>query len=194
MLRRFRSRGPGSVATSTELLDLADRAAVDQALSRLVRQGRLRRMGRGVYLYPEQSRLLGELSPQPDKVVQALAKRGAQRLLPSGAYAANLLGLTDQVAGRIEYLTDGPSARIMVGKLGVSLKRTTTKRLAAAGRVTGTVAEALRFLRREQVDASVIETLRGRLSPEGKQQLLRDIRFVPAWMGKVFRDIAKEPA
>jgi hypothetical protein len=95
VLRRVRRRGPGSVATPTEFLDLGTRAAVDQALSRLARQGILRRVVRGVYGYSERSRLLGELSPRPAEVAKALARPVAQKLQPSGAFAANLLGLSE---------------------------------------------------------------------------------------------------
>ena len=117
VLRRLRARGSGAVAASTEFLDLGNRASVDQALSRLVRRGELRRVSRGVYGYPERSRLIGELAPRPEQVAQALARRGCQRLLVSGAYAANLLGLSDQVPARIEYLTDGPSQTVMIRNL-----------------------------------------------------------------------------
>jgi hypothetical protein len=191
VLRRVRGRGPGSVATPPEFLDLGTRAAVDQALSRLARQGILRRVSRGVYGYPERSRLLGELSPRPEEVAKALARRGAQKLQPSGAFAANLLGLSEQVPARMEYLTDGPSRRVLVRKLAVVLKQTTPRQLATAGRVSGTVAQALRFLRRSQVDEKVIATLRSRLSPEDKRQLTRDIPLVPAWIGGVFRKVAE---
>ncbi len=192
MLRRIRGRGPGSVATPADFLDQGSRAAVDQALSRLVRRGALRRVSRGVYGYPQRSKLLGELSPRPEEVARALARQGAQRLLPSGAYAANLLGLSDQVPARIEYLTDGPSRRVMIRQLSVVLKQTTPRQLATAGRVTGTVTQALRFLRREQVDQSVIDTLRGRLSAADKRQLVQDIKLVPAWIGDVFRKVAEQ--
>jgi hypothetical protein len=91
----------------------------------------------------------------------------------------------------MEYLTDGPSRRVVVRKLPVILKQTTTRQLATAGRVSGTVAQALRFLRRAQVDEKVIAILRSRLSPEGKRQLIQDIPLVPAWIGGVFRKVAE---
>jgi hypothetical protein len=74
--------------------------------------------------------------------------------------------------------------------LPVVLKQTTPARLATAGRVSGTVAQALRFLRKDQVDETVIEKLRARLSKADKEQLLRDIPLVPAWVGEIFRQIA----
>ena len=191
VLRRLRSRGSGAVAASTEFLDLGNRASVDQALSRLVRRGELRRVSRGVYGYPERSRLIGELAPRPEQVAQALARRGCQRLLVSGAYAANLLGLSDQVPARIEYLTDGPSQTVMIRNLAVKLKQTTARRLAVADRISGTVAEALRFLRQSQVDESVVAKLRERLSAVERAQLLKDIPLVPAWIGEVFLTVGE---
>lgn len=164
---------------------------MDKALSRLVNDGKLTRVGRGVYVYPKQSKLLGELSPRPQDVAEALAKRGGERLQPSGAQAANLLGLSDQVPAKIVYLTDGPSRTIKIRNLPVILKNASLRRLATAGRVTGAVAEALRYLRKDQVDQGVISQLRGRLSATDKRQLLKDIRLVPAWIGDVFRAVAE---
>lgn len=191
VFRRLVRRGSGSVATPSDFLDLGSRAGVDQALSRLVRQGALRRVSRGVYNYPEKNRLLGELSPGPEKVAKALARQGLQRIIPSGAYAANLLGLSEQVPARVEYLTDGPSRKVMICKLPVILKRTTPRQMATASRVSGSVAQALRFLRKDQVDETIIKKLRTRLSKEDKEQLLKDIPLVPAWIGEIFRQVAE---
>ena len=178
------------MVTPVDFLDIGTRAAVDQALSRLVRGGLLRRVGRGLYGLPARHPVLGELSASPEEVAKALARRGSQKLQPSGALAANLLGLTEQVPARMEYLTDGPARHAMVRELPITLKPTTPRRLATAGRASGTVAQAMRFLRRPQVDDSVIATLRKRLGPFEKQQLLDDIPLVPAWIGEVFRKVA----
>jgi len=51
--------------------------------------------------------------------------RDAVRLQPTGAYAANLLGLSDQVPMRIVFLTDGLGRRVKIGRKEVILKRTT---------------------------------------------------------------------
>ncbi len=191
ILSRIYGGGRGSVSSPSDFLDLGNRKSIDMALARLVQKGIIRRVGRGIYGFPQKSRLIGELSPQPEKVAKALARRSVQKLLPSGAYSANLLGLTDQVPARIEYLTDGPARKAVIGKLPVVLKQSTPARLATAGRVSGTVAQALRFLRKNQVDEAVVEKLRQRLSAAEKAQLLKDIRLVPSWVGDVFRQIGQ---
>jgi len=106
VLRRLSGRGSGSVATPADFLDLGSRAAVDQALSRLVRRGALRRVSRGVYGYPERSALLGELSPRPEEVARALARQGCQRLLASTPFHP-LSPPSAPVQGRLQ----GPPAK-----------------------------------------------------------------------------------
>ena len=192
MLKRVRGRGGGSAVTPADFLDLGSRSAVDQGLSRLARKNVLTRVSRGVYAFPETSGWIGVVSPSPDEVAKALARRGCGKLLPSGALAANLLGLSDQVPAKAEYLTDGPTCRVMIKNLQVVLKQTTPKNLATAGRVSGVVIQALRFLRRQQVGPEVVVKLRERLKPAERRQLVKDIPLAPAWMAPLFRQIAEE--
>lgn len=161
-------------------------------MSRLVRKNLLTRISRGVYAFPQRNKLIGEVSPSPDEVAKALARRGSRKLLPSGALAANLLGLSEQVPSRVEYLTDGPSCKVMIKRLEVALKQTTPRNLATADRVTGVVIQALRFLRRQQVGPDVVEKLRQRLKTAERLQLVKDIPLAPAWMAPIFRKIAEE--
>ena len=100
--KRLRSRiygsGRGSVFTPDRFLDLGGRAAIDKALSRLAAAGVLQRLGRGLYHYPKQHPQLGTLAPTVEAIANALAGKQGGRLQPAGAYAANLLGLSTQVA------------------------------------------------------------------------------------------------
>src|SRR5690349_7157 len=76
--KRIRTRGEGAVFVTRDFLDLGSRAAVDQTLSRLAREGIIRRVGRGVYDYPRVNERLGiTLSPSPEDVAAAVAKSAA---------------------------------------------------------------------------------------------------------------------
>ena len=108
ILKRVRARGRGSVFTPSDFLDLAGRAAIDQALSRLVKAGQLRRLARGLYDFPKMHPKLGPLSPAPDDVARALAQETGSKVQITGARAANALGLSAQVPAQSVYLTDGP--------------------------------------------------------------------------------------
>ena len=124
---------PGKVFTPADFLHLGSRAAVDQALSRLVRQGAIRRLSRGLYDKPREHEILGELLPETPRIAEALAEKSKLRLQPSGAYAANLLGLSEQVPLKLTFLTDGPSRIVKVGRQAVVLKHTTPKNMGQPG-------------------------------------------------------------
>ena len=115
ILKRVRGRGRGSVFCAKDFLDLGTRAAVDQVLCRLSRKRTIRRLGRGLYDYPRVHPKLGVLTPTPAAIAQAVAKKTNSRIQPSGAHAANRLGLSTQVPAHLVYLTDGNSKQIQVG-------------------------------------------------------------------------------
>ena len=102
--------------------DLGNRAAVDQALSRLTKAGKIRRIARGIYDIPKTHPMLGALSPDPDAIARAVAAQGGYRLQPTPAHAANALGFSSQVPAQIIYLTDGSSRKIKVGNQIIHFK------------------------------------------------------------------------
>lgn len=61
------------MTTPGSLLDLGSRQAVDLALHRMVRKGTLRRLGRGLYDYPQTHPQLGPLLPPLEALAKALA-------------------------------------------------------------------------------------------------------------------------
>ncbi len=190
ILSRIYGRGKGCVVTPGDFMDLGSRQAVDLALHRLAKKGTLRRLARGLYDYPRIDPALGLLSPTIDTIVKALKGRDKILLQPSGGYAANLLGLSDQVPMKIVFLTDGPARRVQIGKQVIMLKHTTPRAMATAGRISGLVIHALRHLGQRQVDDAVVANLQKRLSASDKKVLLRDLRYAPAWIAAILRRIA----
>jgi len=183
--------GMGWVFTPREFLSMGDPRSVSMALTRLARKGIIRQLTRGLYDFPKNDPQIGVLSPSIDAVARALSFRHDIRLQPSGGYAANLLGLSDQVPMRIVFLTDGPNRRIQLGKLQIILKRTSPRNMAAAGRTSGLVIQALRHLGQRSVDNRVILKLRQILSAKDKKRLLLDLGHAPAWVAAAMRKIAE---
>ena len=190
ILTRIRRKRPGTVFTPTDFADLGTRNAVDLALSRNARAGTIRKLARGVYDLPRRDVRLGVLSASPEDVASALAGRDGARLQASGAHAANLLGLSEQVPVRLTFLTDGRSRRLRLGKQQVVLKHTTPRQMATAGRVSGTVIQALRWLGRAHVDDRIVAVLRRRLTNADKRLLQQDLRYAPAWVADIMRAVS----
>lgn len=189
IVNRIYGKGRGWVFGPKHFLDLGPRKSVDMALLRLLEAGTIRRLARGLYDYPRTHPHLGQLSPSPESVARAIGRSDAIRLQPSGAYAANLLGLSTQVPGRIVYLTDGPEKTVEVGNQRIELKRTTPKNMRTAGRTSGLVIQAFRYLKEQGVTDEVIATLRQTLSEDDRQQLWKDRIYAPSWMHGYFREI-----
>ena len=120
----------------------------------------------------------------------ALKGRDNILLQPSGGYAANLLGLSDQVPMKIVFLTDGPGRRVQLGKQAIMLKHTTPRAMASAGRLSGLVIQALRHIGQRHVDNAIVTRLQKRLSDDDRTQLLQDIRYAPAWIAAILRRVA----
>jgi len=78
--------------------------------------GNIRRIARGLYHYPQTHLLLGEVAPSVEAVAKALAASEQVKLQPSGAYAANLLGLSEQVPAKVVFLTSGRARKVKIGK------------------------------------------------------------------------------
>lgn len=191
MIHRIIQKKRGWCFTPMDFLDFGSRQAVDTALSRLTKDGRIRRLARGLYDYPRSHEKIGLLSPSPDAVVDALTRRDKVSVLPTGAHAANLLGLSEQVPMKVVYLTTGPSKKVQIGNQEIIL-RNAAPRFMAAGRVSGTVIQALRHVGKEHVTERTIARLRESLTGEEKKQILRDKRLAPSWMHPWLLAIADE--
>lgn len=192
-MKRVRASGRGSVFTPSDFLSVAVRSSVDQALSRLVKGGQLRRLARGLYDYPKLHPKLGALSPTPDDVARALARETGSRVQIAGARAANALGLSTQVPAQSTYLTDGPSRRVVLGKRVVDLRHASPKHLIAPGSPAGTVVQALRHVGPVRA-ADVAQIAARRLSPSDKKTLASTAIQAPAWMRPTLVSIANAAA
>lgn len=170
----------GTPVLAKGLLHLGSRAAVDQALSRLVRRGALLRAGRGVYVLPVENRF-GRRAPSVEKTIEGLAAARGEQIANSGAMAANVLGLTTQVPVKRVFLTSGPSRTLMLGRERIELSHAPPWQLALAGRRAGDVIRALAWLGRDKA-AAVTGVVRQRLSEDERRELGSAAAQMPGWL------------
>jgi hypothetical protein len=131
-----------------------------------------------------------ELPPDTDETAQALARRTGNRIVPSGAVAANALGLSTQVPAKLVYLTDGRSREVRVGSMLFTLRHAAAKDLPLGSPASAQVIQALHFLGRDAVGAETVTRLRRRLSDRERERLLADARYATDWIAEVARQIA----
>ena len=172
----------GAPLCPSALLHLGTRAAVDQALSRLARRGRLIRIYQGVYVRPIETRF-GKCSPGMDKVIPALSELWGEVIVPCGGGAANVLGLTTQVPIRLVYLTSGPDRRLRFGARQVVLRHAPRWQLVAPNRLAGKIVRALAWLGPLEV-REALDRLAPRISAEDLAELASVRAVLPAWLAQ----------
>ena len=163
-----------------------------QALSRLAKAGKIRRIRQGLYDLPRTQPIIGQTAPDPLAAVRALMEGSQAQWQVSGAYAANLLGLSEQVPARIVILTDGAPRRLSLGKLTLTFRRTAPRNLIGAGRPAGLVIQALRHLRAEGMDEARLSELRSMLDQSTRDELAELTPKLAAWMQPLVKRLTKE--
>src|SRR5438046_212281 len=182
----------GEPFTSTQFNGLGTRAALDQTLSRFVKQGEIARISRGVFVRPKKSRYVGEVLPEPSKVAQAIASVHRETIQVQGAEAARLLGLTTQMPLQAVFYTNGPNRKLKLGNLPLILKHVARRKLALSGRPSGLALSALWYLGKEQVTTGTIKTIREKLTPQEFEEFRAETPSMPAWMANTVHRYAQE--
>lgn len=188
---RVRRSARGTVFTSDSFAAVGSRVAIDKALQRIVARGELRRLSRGLYDKPRQDELLGTLWPSLDAIVKAVAGKDRIRTQPTGVYAANLLGMSEQVPAQVVLLTDGSSRTVQAGPMQITFKRTTPRQMAAAGRLSGLLIQAFKSFGQLHITPEHIARLRKALPAQERTKVLKDLALAPAWMRPLLREVAR---
>jgi len=189
ILRSMRSSRGGSVFSPRHFESVGSPDAIRQALSRLVKAGTIRRIRRGLYDLPRQHPIIGQTAPDIMATVRALMDGSHAQWQFSGAYAANALGLSDQVPAKIVILTNGVPRRVSLGKLTLVFRRAAPRNLLGAGRPAGLVIQAIRHLSTDPDLSRHVTQLRKRLDAKTKGDLKLLAPNTPAWMRPVLQQL-----
>jgi len=191
--RRITDAGPGYVFTRKDFQDVSSTGSIGQILSRLEKDGIIRRIGRGLFDYPKINPALGgELSPDIDQAARAIARKFRWSILPYGNLAANRLGLSQQVPAKFIYLSNGPTRQVRIDKRVIHFKHARPKEIYADSAISGLVVQALRNMGKDNVGDDIVAHLRQKLSAEDKKELLNNIHFSAEWIYEIVQRIAKD--
>ncbi|MBX7123371.1 MAG: hypothetical protein K1X42_14685 [Opitutaceae bacterium] len=182
IMRMVRATKAAKAFSAKDFSRLGNPAATRKALERLTKRGDLRRIRRGFYDLPRSHPILGQTAPDPMELVRGIMRNNAAVWQVSGAYAANLLHLSEQVPAKIVILTDGVPRKVPLDKLTLDFRRAAPRNLLGAGKHAGLVFQALRHLGKAHVTPDVIARLRQLLDAATKADLDALAPDAPAWM------------
>lgn len=180
--------GRGRIFFADDFVSMGSAENIRQTLLRCAKSDKIVRVAKGIYCYPQidEKLGLGILMPSYDQIANAIAERAHARIIPTGDYALNVLGLSTQVPMNCVYLTDGTPRKVEIsGGRGIIFKKTTPKNLAFKNRLAMLVTSALKSIKQENVTPEQIEHIEQLLRKEDKDSVLADLALMPIWIRKI---------
>ena len=182
----------GTVYVAVDFVDISDKTSVNAYLARLVDEGLIRRVLRGVYDKPEYNDFLEEyVAPSPDKVANAIARNFGWTIVPCGDTALNLLGLSTQVPAAWVYVSDGTYKEYTYDNTTIQFKRTTNKEVSKLSYKTALTVQALKALGKDKIDDMVISRLGKLLTAEEKQTMFEEAKTATSWIYEYIKQICR---
>jgi len=191
IIDRIKKAGRGVLFFTENFVSYGSPEAVKKALQRLANSGELERVSTGIYVRPVIDSVIGKVSPSIEDIAKAIAKRDKARIVPSGAYALNRLGLSTQVPMNVVFLTNGSARRIKIGRRSILFKKASPKNVVAVGKISSLVIQALKTIGKERVLDKEIRHVQELLKNEKPTRLEHDIRLAPTWIRKIMIPVLK---
>lgn len=186
----IKAQGRGSIFFPSDFTSYGEVKAVGKSLERLTEKGEIVRLARGIYSYPEIDTVLGLgiLMPSIEKIAETIARRDKARIVPTGIYAMNKLGLSTQVPMNVVYLTDGAPRKINLGNgRSIQFKYTTPRNLAFTNPLAMLVTLALKEVGKDNVTEDIIKCIISVLQKEKKENIMVDEPLMPAWIRNIIK-------
>lgn len=159
---------------------------VGQILSDLAKDGIIHHLSRGVYLKTEETRF-GLVYPPIEDIAKSIARRDNAQVIPTGATAQNILGLSTQVPMNAVFLTSGSARMIKLGSRTITFRRAVPKNFAVQGRYTSLIVQALKSIGEENFSEDdfihIQDIILRHPEPDTIEQ---DLSVMPSWIRKVF--------
>lgn len=187
----IKRRRRGRIYFADDFAPFGTPEAIKKTLLRFEKSGMLIRLAHGIYLYPviDKKLGLGVLYPSVEDVAREIARRDKARLVPTGVYALNALGLSTQVPTNIVFHTDGAPRKIRIYNQRIVFKHVVPKNLAYKSDVLMLVVSALKEIGEQSITENDLAVIRKALSHEKKEKIIEDIKLAPAWIRKIIQQI-----
>lgn len=189
---RIQRKGRGWAFSARDFLPDFKRNDLDTALFHLTREGKIRKLLRGIYDYPQYSELLQEyIPPDVSQIAAAIARSKAREIQPSGNSALNYLRLSTQVPANAIYLWNGPDHDFAVGKTRIHFKRASRRDFSPKLRQSRLLVQAIRALGDNALLPENQARIKQCFSPELWKKIKNDTVSVPDNIYKIIDRISR---
>ena len=186
--------GRGWSFSSNDLIKKFERQQIDNVLSDLVKEKKIRRVSRGIYDYPKYSELLQkELSPDIEQVARAIGRKFNWRIEVSGESALNILNLSTQIQAKYIYLSDGPNKSYkLFNDVEIEFKKSVLKDIGFKYKESSLIVQALKSLGKEHISDEIIKKIKEQIEPKMYEKILNDTQTTTVWVYEIIKQICKD--
>ena len=183
----------GKLIFISDFSEFGNYDAVRKSLQRLVNKGLITRISKGIYYVPKKDNVLGNLYPSAEEISKAIAKRDKARIIPTGAFAQHLLGLSTQIPMNVVYLTDGSARKVKIGNQTIVFKKTSPKNLSYGSQLSSLLIQALKSKKENNVTETDKKILKEIIKKTNElERIKKDIQIAPVWIRKIVLQILSE--
>lgn len=172
----------GTIVFVSDFAEFGTAENVKKVLLRLEQKKLLVRLAHGIYLYPKIDKELGVLYPSTETIAEAIAKRDKIRIIPTGIYALQQLGISTQIPMNVVYLTDGAPRKIKVGKRTITFKKTAPKNLAIKNKILSNIVQGFKEVGKENITDEIKQKINQALKKVPVEILKEEIVNAPVWI------------
>lgn len=183
----------GSIFTMRDFYGISDPNNTKQCISRLVREGALNRVCKGIYQKPRYIKILNSYaSADPQLVAEALVRENGWSIAPSGNAALNILGLDTQIPMRTVYVSSGPNRRYEWGRTSIEFQHRSSKEIGPFSEITALIIQALKAIGHENIQDWHIRRMQSLLTEKDRGTIREESRFAFTWMQPYLRRLAQK--
>lgn len=165
--------------------------AIRSGLTRLCRNGKLQRFAKGIYYVPMYDKWDGTpREPSLDAIAQKIAQRDNARIIPTGVYALNKMGLSTQVPANIIYITDGSARQIKFGdKKSITFRHSNDLgNFAYQSKLMQLAVLAMREIGEKLISEEQIAKIKNMITEYvSEQDFNHDIVLAPTWVKMILQ-------
>lgn len=190
---RISDSKPGYVFSAIDYTHIAELNTIHQILSRLEKDGKIKRVMQGLYYVPRFSELLQEYEePSPNEIALAIARKNRWSIVPEGNTALNQLGLSTQVSAKWSYISSGPYAEFYYKNIAIEFKHRTTKQISDMSYKTSLLIQALKSLGKDNISTEDLSKFSERYTADEKEKILEESRYITSWIYDKIKIICKK--
>lgn len=182
-------RPKGEAFSTADVMAFGKRSALDQALCRMVKDGKLKRLARGIFIASTPNAECAEIDPI-ESALAVISRRNGYPIQVSGDVAIQQLGLSAKnLSPEASYLWPARPRKLTVMGQFVQIRSISPRKIALCGRTAGLAITAIWRIGKQKMTPTIMTTILNSLPHEERMAVQETVAALPAWAAEQLANI-----